>query len=284
MSLGAGVPGGAWSERARPGALHAVTDWRPRPTRRTLVDAVTSFEARELLSFSRLPVELQYLYLHSISVPEYGLVFAKNSKAGCTSVAHALRQALCETKVQGRIHEDHAVLTQGYEGWRAAQRAYGSAETFSFTTVREPLGRLVSAFVDVFVEGRNPVSGRHRAAIARVAGDGRASLTARFSRFVAFVEADIARLGPETDRHWRPQVRNIAVDHVRYSRIGRIEELADWLPAVLDATGLRGGAAASRRRKYNASTTPAFTVAPDDCRRLECIFARDYELYEGAGG
>lgn len=230
-----------------------------------------------------LPLELQYLYMHSIAVPAHGLVFSKNSKAGCTSIAHSLRQAICDQPIGGRIHEDNHVLFQGYSCWPTARRSFRSADTFKFTTIRHPLKRMKSAFLDIFVEKRNLASVNHREAIEFVRGRDCDSLAVCFSRFVDYVQANIELLGVEADRHWRPQVQNIAIDHICYDKIGRIEEVRRWLPEVFEATGLSKNAAAHKLQKFNASNTAEFRVCRNDVRRVEELFRRDHDLWEGSG-
>ena len=177
-------------------ARNRARDWRPRPTKRTFATALgirgvrNMSVARKLIQFAMLPVELQYLYMHSISIPDRQIVFAKNSKAGCTSVAHALQAALSNYPCSGRIHEENDVLIQGYDNWSIARAAFESETVFKFTTIRNPLRRIVSAYLDIFVERRNPASIHHRAAIEFVERDGGDALTKRFSRFVDFVQED----------------------------------------------------------------------------------------------
>ncbi len=113
---------------------------------------------------------------------------------------------------------------------------------FKFTVLRDPLHRILSAYLDKIVPG--PLDGdrytsmqvartvRAAQAAVGIADDPDRSIT--FEEFVRYlaVAADV-----ECDMHWMPQVHLVGADLSRYAHVGTVERLAETLDLLASRFG-----------------------------------------------
>ena len=217
---------------------------------------------------------------HTLSTPDGKLVFIKNSKAGCTTIAHLIYLHETGKVAPGIIHHESETLVQGRENWQRNLRALTSGKAVSFSFVRQPLARAVSGFTDFFVERRNPEAPPHVAAIESFGFSLRDDLGYRFDVFLDYVARSLALSPVETDRHWRPQVLNLGRPDFRLRFVGKLENLRADLAKVSEMAGMDlpmpEGLA---REKRNRSGDPGFRPNPEQVRRVEDIYAADYEAF-----
>ncbi|MCP9916699.1 sulfotransferase family protein [Cyanobium sp. ATX 6F1] len=165
--------------------------------------------------------------------PRQGLVYNRIKKSGNSSMLLYLRDAIAGVPANPlqpyhRAKDDaiaigmniRQVLKQPIELLRL-QRC------FYFAVMRHPEARILSAFLEKVGSGHS-----HRYSSAGGFGDASAE---GFARFVAYLEAG----GLHDDAHWWPQVDLLALPPDQYDAIYRLEELAQWLPALLGSRGLR---------------------------------------------
>lgn len=170
---------------------------------------------------------------------------------------------------------------------------------FKFAVLRDPLDRLLSAYIEKLVIGRTaPANIFHTRSIVAPVQQAQGIDTPDFARgitFRDFVEG-IAAANPATlDPHWRPQADYLV--GIDYDRFFRIDEL-DALMTILEE---RAGIPLGRQPRNvtgsgkgeaveNAMDLPPATIAAgprigkasfvDDAilARIKAIYARDYDL------
>lgn len=85
-----------------------------------------------------------------VALPEYGCVYVKNLKAGCSTVTlwlHRIHTGDHEFTPPTTRHREFAVPRPGQVGWRTVE-AMLSGDAYRFTFVRDPVRRAESAFRD----------------------------------------------------------------------------------------------------------------------------------------
>lgn len=207
-----------------------------------------------------------------VALPEHGCVYVKNLKAGCSTVTlwlHRIHTGDHEFTPQTTRHSEFGVPRPGQVGWPVVERML-SGEAFRFTFVREPARRAESAYRDKIL---NAADEEFRSKVRGALGlpdDAPVTL----DRFVAALEAQDPL---EMDPHWRPQHLNVLHPLVTFDHVGRLESFAEDLAHVRDACGLPDVPVAVR----NATSRGAGLLdeRPDLLRRVQRVYARDYELY-----
>ena len=207
-------------------------------------------------------------------LPDSGVVYVKNPKAGCSTVMVYLdRVHTGEVDSQyGNIHKDHRLPKIGDVGRpKVVRMLEGGAYRFSF--VRDPLRRLESAYWDKFVHSGNR---RWRdQLVPRPADQAPAELS--FEQFLDAIEQQDP-VG-EMDPHWRPQHVNLMHPLVTYDRLGRIESFDADLRLIREEAGLPDVPYDVRNPSKNTSGGSVFDGRPDLVARVQALFAQDFELY-----
>jgi tetratricopeptide (TPR) repeat protein len=111
---------------------------------------------------------------------------------------------------------------------------------FRFVVLREPMRRVLSAYLDKFVRKRNARDRRQMAETIRraqeMAGvpyDAERSISfEEFVRFLAVVE------DAEFNMHWMPQARSVGMDLSIYNHVGKVERLKETLDLLENRFGL----------------------------------------------
>lgn len=208
-------------------------------------------------------------------LPDHNCVFVKNSKAGTSTVLLWLHRAHTGdhgwSPVRG-IHRDHTLPRLSEVGMhRVVQMLAGEAVRFTF--VRHPLRRVESAYRDKVLRHR---SYRGRAELQRLLGlpEG-PDQDLTFDQFVVALETqEPIRMDP----HWRPQHLNLMHPLVEYDLVGRLETFDADLIRLRELTGIPDVPidVQSATRKSGDSM---FDGRLELRRRVEAIYARDFELY-----
>jgi hypothetical protein len=214
------------------------------------------------------------LAYHLHALPDRDLIYVKNPKAACSTVLLWLHRL--HTGEHGfspdNVHEEHGIPKPGEIGWpRVMAMLSGDAYRFSF--VRNPLDRLESGYRDKIVN-----SAGWREKIQATLGepvDPNAPVS--FDQFLSALE----RQDPvaEMDPHWRPQHVNLMHPLVQFERVGHVETFDQDLEMIRREVKLPE----VPREVRNVSRTPEWTSVyagrPDRVRRVEAIYATDFELY-----
>jgi len=247
--------------------------------RRKPKDAFLRFFSRKYAGyyhFGKLSDQTRTVLAHTISTADGRLVYVKNSKAGCSAVAHLLYQYDNGRVYEGDIHD--APIRKMTEKWRSLDDIPES--TVSFSTVRNPERRSVSAFFNFFVDKQNPQAARHQNRIELFGFSRKADHHYQFDVFLDYIEANFAHSAFRTDRHFRPQHINLGHGSIELSYISRLETLAADLKRISEQAGVTlPSVDRLAESKKNKSSSADFLPSSAQKHRIEKIYSKDYELY-----
>jgi hypothetical protein len=209
-------------------------------------------------------------------VPEHGIIYVKNPKAGCSTILvwlDRLHTGDYDFRFSN-IHKEHRLPTVGEVGRTVVARMLsGAAYRFSF--VRSPLRRFESVYWDKIVPRR---SGRQWPTLPQALGvDLEPGTVISFERFLSIVEQQDPV--SEMDPHWRPQHVNLLHPLVTYDYVGRLESFAADLEHIREAAGLPHVPLELRNSSRHSGAESVYDGRPDLVRRVERLYATDFELY-----
>jgi hypothetical protein len=225
---------------------------------------------REMLTY--FPHRRLTNYLRPL--PEHDVIYVKNPKAACSTILLWLDRIHTGEldHVFTNMHKQHRLPTVAEVGRRrVAQMLSGKA--YRFTFVRNPLRRFESSYWDKIV-----YAGNWRPKVQATLGlplDKSASLT--FEQFLTAVEQQDP-IG-EMDPHWRPQNVNLMHPLVTFDRIGRLESFDADLNTIREEAGLPNVPYERRNTSKRPAVDSVYDNRPDLVRRVEKIYADDFELY-----
>ncbi len=240
--------------------------------------APLSQKHRARRGFSKLPPIWRTVIAHSISTRDGTLTYIKNSKAACTTVAQLIYREGFREPFDGDIH--HAPLGYLSPGldWREMLNRFEKGPSFSI--VRNPEARAVSGFFDFFVRARNPGAEKHRKYAEAFGLYSGSDLSTRFDSFLDYVSVSLERSPLETDRHFRPQHINLGHGHFTLTHVGKVESPTEDLERIGRDTGVRlVWERMETVARTNSTKSDTFAVSPAQRKRIQKLFASDYELY-----
>ncbi len=208
-----------------------------------------------------------------IPLPDLGLFYVKNPKAGCSTIMLWLDR-LHTGDLDFRpanIHTDHRLPRARDVGWDTMSAMLGG-EAFRFSFVRDPLRRFESAYRDkVARPGQLHDEVRTTLGLSREP-EGEVS----FEQFLVMVEHQdpLAEMNP----HWRPQHLNLMHPILQYDHIGRLETFDADLAKIREAVDLPQ-VPFEIRNITRGSEASGYDGRPDLVRRVQSLYAMDFELY-----
>jgi len=210
-------------------------------------------------------------------LPGHGVVFVKNAKAGTSTVLlwmHRIHTGDHEFTPEVNIHGVHALPAPADVGWNRVARML-DGEAFRFTFVRDPIGRVESAYVDKIVHSRHDRLWRRTRLQNTLGLPEDPGQVPTLDQFVAALEAqDPIRMDP----HWRPQHLNLMNPLITYDAVGRVETFSADLAPIRKLAGLPDAPVEAQNVNDERDGTP-FDGRPDLLRRVREVYARDFELY-----
>jgi Sulfotransferase family len=216
------------------------------------------------------------LAYHVHALPEHGLVYIKNPKAGCSTVLVWLSRLHSgqDDYSPKNVHAEHLLPRPADLGWPCISQMLGG-EAYRFTFVRDPLRRLESAYRDKIVRARSSQwRDKIRGSLGLPPGtDGPLS----FEQFLAGLEQQDPVT--EMDPHWRPQHVNLMHPLIEYDRIGKLETFDADLAKIREEAGIREVPVEKRNVRRTADLDSLYEGRPDLGRRVREICATDFELY-----
>lgn len=151
----------------------------------------------------------------------FGFVYVSVPKAACSTLKLTLqRMELGDPEYQPkRVHDrEESPLASPFDlGPGLVDELLADESVLTFTFVRNPYTRLLSAYLDKVARRSKSRGGRLRQLGFR------ADLPVRDLPFRRFVRRAVQQSDYEMDPHWRPQVRQLMLDRIRYDFVGRIE-------------------------------------------------------------
>jgi len=227
-------------------------------------------------SFGRYTELQRSVFSHTLATADGRLIYVKNPKAGCSTVAHLLYEYENGHMYEGDIH--YAPILKVIEKWPHLRDI--PEKTISFSTVRNPERRCVSGFFDFFIKQQNPEAPKHLKDIEVFGFSLKADNHYRFDVYLDYVEAYFEYSMLRTDRHFRPQHINLGHREIELSYISRVETLDADLQHVAERAGVtfRTSDGISKRIK-NQSGSSQFVPSTSQRRKIEILYYKDYELY-----
>ncbi|UMG93057.1 sulfotransferase family protein [Nocardioides sp. TF02-7] len=208
-----------------------------------------------------------------VVLPEHGCVYVKNQKAGCSTMTLWLDRVHTGEHdfMTQRVHRDNRLPKPKDVGWPEVVRMLAGG-AFRFSFVREPLARARSTWYAKVVRQQH-----YRAGLQEVLGlpvDPESPLT--FEQFVTAIEQQDPLT--EMDPHWRPQHVNLLHPLVDYDHIGRLESFDADLAVIREHAGLPDVPVTIPNSRKDGQPDP-YAGRPDLVRRVEALYAQDFELY-----
>jgi hypothetical protein len=208
-----------------------------------------------------------------VALPDYGLVYVKNPKAASSTVMLWLDRLYTgdHSLSTRKTHLNNHLPTSNQVGWKVVSSMLDGA-AFRFTFVREPLGRFASTYYSKVAR----LSHWH-AKVQELLGvpeDPDSPVT--FEQFLTLVEQQDPL---EMDLHWRPQHLNLMHPLVTYDLVGHVETFDRDLARIREHVALPEVAAEPRNVSKRKPTVSVYEGRPDLVRRVQQIYAQDFELY-----
>lgn len=200
----------------------------------------------------------------------FNVLYVNNPKVACSSIKLTMQKAELDDdsytpKTSVHEHATSPLLTYPEINVETALRE--SAFTFSF--VRNPFDRLISAYQNKIVVPQKNGRLREHAGFAK-------DYCPTFEEFVLSIcSHDPTAMNP----HWRPQALNLSIGLISYDFIGKMETFdADWA-VVSHKTNLpKQVSIAGARTRLWAKERPDFTNSAKTAVRK--AFAIDFEAFE----
>ena len=104
-----------------------------------------------IASLHALPPSVALIAGNCVAFDEGRVIFVKNHKAACSTIAQLIYLHQNGSVCEGNIHKDYKGLIQGLPNFPAVAAALIARDTFKFTFVRHPVSRAVSAFKNIFL-------------------------------------------------------------------------------------------------------------------------------------
>lgn len=181
---------------------------------------------------------------------------------------------------EGNIHRDGIKLRHGIYHWQENLALLRSNSAVTFSIVRHPESRCVSAFQNFFVDRSNSVAKRHFNAIKAFGFHQDRSLEENFDVFLDYVQSSHELAPYFVDRHWRAQHINLGIGTVKYTHIGKIENLNAEMKIILDLAKIDTHRFDYvHKLKRNESSTTKFAVTEKQSSRIKLIFEKDFQLF-----
>jgi len=259
-----------------PFALEELPSSKPKDAILRFVSARHAKRAR----LGALPPELRVLLPFMVTTHDRAFAYLKNSKAGCTTISNLLYLHDHGIVFEGDIHSEPKKLQYGLAHWEENLALFRSPDSVAFSFVRHPQHRLVSAFVDFFVERRNFMASRHFEAIDRMGFTQRDDLSYRFDVFLNYVKSSMEYSPVLVDRHWRSQHVNLGNGYLELDYVGKLEQLEAEISIISEMAGtpLPQLHMVSEERR-NSSSSQKFTPSDKQRRMIEDIYSKDYALF-----
>jgi hypothetical protein len=187
------------------------------------------------------PLRKHVYYLVNWAVTQR-MIYVETPKVGCTLIKRVMQFAECRFD-EGALPEDvHDRRTSPLRSPKHDLAGFlaelESEECLTFTFVRNPFSRFLSAYLDKIV-GDPAVITKRQERLGIGPGPERPS----FDEFVDFVYDQPCL---DMDVHWAPQSFLMGWPRVRYDFLGRFERLSEDLESLMAVKGLRYPAGARR--------------------------------------
>jgi len=231
------------------------------------------------VNISKLEKDFQIVLPYTASTTDKKLVFVKNSKVACTSIAHLLYEYSYNKKFQGNIHRDGLNFHHGIYWWQENHQLLTSSNATIFSVVRDPKARCLSAFKNFFIDQNNKSAKKHLKSMAEFGYHVNSKIEKNFDIFLDYIEASNQIDPYRVDRHWRAQHINLGIGTIDYSYIGKIENLLADMKVVFKLAGIDASWVEQLNKKHNSTQKNDFDVSSQQLARIKLLYKKDYEFF-----
>lgn len=177
------------------------------------------------------------------------LIYVETPKVGCTSIKKILQynELDCdESRLPSDVHErEQSPLKSPNADEAGFVRRLASSEYFTFTFVRDPITRVLSAYLDKIVAQPGEVTPAQREMGIDPAE--------RIPTFAEFIEMVHRQRPFDMNVHWAPQAFLLGIDKVQYDYIGRFECFNQSIEHLVARRGLKLPPSAMRHGRAHAT-------------------------------
>jgi hypothetical protein len=208
------------------------------------------------------------------ALPEHDVIYVKNPKAGCSTILVWLDRLHTGDYDHefGDVHQENR-LPAVREVGRATITRMLSGDAYRFSFVRHPVRRFESVYWDKMVYNL-----KWRKNVPAALGlDLSPDTVVPFEQFLSIVEQQDPV--SEMDPHWRPQHVNLMHPLITYGHVGRLEDFAAELEHIREAARLPHVPLEVRNTTRHERSESVYDGRPDLVRRVERLYATDFELY-----
>lgn len=156
--------------------------------------------------------------------PEHKLVYISNPKAACSTIKEHMRRLTEMPNITPRDRHRLSTVRVGAILRKAESKGADLKDCFVFSSVRDPIRRVISGFNDKFAR-RNRVEKafRRKNGIAK-------DVVIDWPLFIEHLRSTPLR---DLDAHWRPQHLNLLHGQIHIDRLVRVESLQTDLADVV---------------------------------------------------
>jgi hypothetical protein len=214
--------------------------------------------------------------------PNHGLIYNRIKKSGNTTITAFLGDVLAGTRYECASDLKRKLVRPGD---LSVAELRSLPNFYSFTFVRDPYDRVLSAYLGAALDRKRSGSSRVRNGLRRFYFDreGRD----HFHEFLEFLDSG----GLYADRHWWPQVDLLVQPVKDFSFVGRLENLVTDMKVVLRAAGVSPDLSSrlvtphalelkdGNKIRSAGMKTEAY-YSPRTCAIVERLYERDFEIFK----
>lgn len=186
--------------------------------------------------FLAKPAHINYMINWSV---QHKLIYVETPKVGCTTIKQILQHAEYDYDTSKVSMKDHDLLhDRSCSPLKSPEynealflNCINSEDYFTFSFVRNPFTRVLSAYLDKIV-GKPGVFNQFQ---KRIGIDSSSNIPS----FNEFLEIIYTQPEVEMDPHWAPQSFLLGCDKVHYDFLGRFENFDDSINELISRTKLR---------------------------------------------
>ncbi|WP_022728610.1 sulfotransferase family 2 domain-containing protein [Fodinicurvata sediminis] len=198
---------------------------------------------------------------------EWGYGYIRIPKAANSTIIGTLQQNFPEARITSKRVGDIKKQYLHYSDLSLTQAITLPRRLFTFTIVRNPYSRALSAYLNKIAEDRMPEHKKHSAQIESY-DEGRLSFRG-FCRY-------LAEGGERDNPHWMRQTRILGIaDRIDY--LGKLESLDDDLPAIVRRISPAVDLTIQRKGQRTGASGKLHAYYDTECRQIvEAVYDRDF--------
>ncbi|WP_081816529.1 sulfotransferase family protein [Fodinicurvata fenggangensis] len=199
---------------------------------------------------------------------EWGYSYIRIPKAANSTIMRTLHQNFPESRITAQRVGDIKKQYLHYSDLTLKQALSLPRRLFTFTVVRNPYSRVLSAYLNKIAEDRMPEHKKHSAQIEGY-DDGQLSFRG-FCRY-------LAEGGERDNPHWMRQTRILGIaDRIDY--LGKVETLDDDLAAIVRRISPTVDLTIERKGQQTNASEKLQAYYDAECRHIvERVYARDFQ-------